>query len=537
MHKTRTRRRWLEPATGWGLMIMVTACGAASADTSPLVLADAASRCSAMAGTSIPASAIGLPTGGATVTQAVLVAGDPVTATSAYCRLNGSIQAEAPSDLPILYQVNLPSEWNRKTVQFGGGGSNGVVIAGTGNFNAGGSARTPLSRGYVTFGGDSGHQGTSRAFYMDQKAVANFGNEAVKRTKDVADALVQAYYRTPARRNYHIGGSKGGNEALHAAQRYGSDYDGVVAYHPVVQGAASILTWFRMWEAAYRGGGWLNPAKTELLKTRVLSTCDNLDGAQDGIVSNLQACGTAFSVDSLRCAGGSDTGDTCLSDTQIATLRLGASRLDLAFAVSNGLQGLAGFPVFTGGDLGTWFAASGNGSQSGYFGSVDGTIRYSFLRSESSTTLNFDHRNHRPQVQELSGNYDSSHPDVDAFRARGGKLILIQGTTDMLVPHGSTTEYYQALSARYANTVRDFTRYYVVPGYGHGSGVFNLEWDALTALDDWVENGQAPHKPVATDRAAATKGRTRPMCEWPAWPKYNGSGDTHRAESFTCAAI
>jgi hypothetical protein len=29
-------------------------------------------------------------------------------------------------------------------------------------------------------------------------------------------------------------------------------------------------------------------------------------------------------------------------------------------------------------------------------------------------------------------------------------------------------------------------------------------------------------------------GRTRPLCEWPAWPKYGGVGDVKRASSFTC---
>jgi hypothetical protein len=39
-----------------------------------------------------------------------------------------------------------------------------------------------------------------------------------------------------------------------------------------------------------------------------------------------------------------------------------------------------------------------------------------------------------------------------------------------------------------------------------------------------------------TDRNEATRGRTRPLCEYPAWPKYNGSGDVNAAASFACVA-
>jgi feruloyl esterase len=90
--------------------------------------------------------------------------------------------------------------------------------------------------------------------------------------------------------------------------------------------------------------------------------------------------------------------------------------------------------------------------------------------------------------------------------------------------------------------VRNFVRYYTIPGLGHvlGSpsstgGGFFASWDPLPALDAWVESGTAPSGLVTTDQNAATRGRTRPVCEWPSWPKYNGAGDPNSAASFTCA--
>lgn len=132
--------------------------------------------------------------------------------------------------------------------------------------------------------------------------------------------------------------------------------------------------------------------------------------------------------------------------------------------------------------------------------------------------------------------YDASNPDLDAFRAKGGKLILLHGTTDMLVPETTTTHYIEALTARYGRpALRAFVRYYVVPGFGHDEGVFRVQWDSLAALDAWVEAGRAPVQPVATDGAANTKGRTRPICEYPTWPKYASHGDVNQAASFSCA--
>jgi len=116
----------------------------------------------------------------------------------------------------------------------------------------------------------------------------------------------------------------------------------------------------------------------------------------------------------------------------------------------------------------------------------------------------------------------------------GGKLIIVQGTTDMLVPASATDPYYEALADRYKGRIRNAVRYYVQPGYGHGSGVFGLSYDSLTALDNWVAKGAAPSKQIAYDGNAATAGRSMPLCEYPAWPRYAGKGDPNLASSFTC---
>ena len=85
-----------------------------------------------------------------------------------------------------------------------------------------------------------------------------------------------------------------------------------------------------------------------------------------------------------------------------------------------------------------------------------------------------------------------------------------------------------------AERVKGFMRYYQIPGYAHAVGtVFNASWDSLSALENWVEKDAAPTAPIVAD-TAGVPGRTRPLCDYPAWPKYKGSGDVNLAASFSC---
>lgn len=526
------------------LSLTLAACGGGggSSDTAelpdPITVSDAATRCPALTDRQIPASAFALPTGGATVSEATLLPADANTGVPAYCRVRGAIAAADSADPPILFQVNLPSTWNVKALQFGGGGFNGTVVTGTGNVNAApASAPTPLMRGYVTFGGDSGHSTPGGSFGLNAQALANYGGESVKRTHDVAVAILESYYdgAGPAR-TYHIGGSKGGHEGLVAAQRYPEDYDGIVAYYPANQNQAMVLSWYRMWQAAHEvPGAWLTIGKQAFLKAKVMEACDALDGAVDGIVSNLNGCQASFDLGQLRCTDGLDTGDSCLSDPQLAALRLAANPIEFSFPLAYGVTSIGPYPVLTGGDItGHLYDGTPAGTGTSYFGFNDPVIRFFIQQDPSASSANFDYRLWQPRVEEISRIYDATNPDLDTFKSKGGKLIIVQGTTDMLVTHTTTTAYVNRLSERYSDELSEFVRYYIQPGYGHATGTFNSQWDSLTALEDWSERAAAPVDPVATDANAATRGRTRPLCEYPSWPKYTGSGDVDNAANFSC---
>jgi hypothetical protein len=367
---------------------------------------------------------------------------DSTTSTPEYCRVRATIAAAQASDPSILYQVNLPSRWNFKTLLHGGGGLNGVLIEATGAFRGGDGLTPALARGYVTYGSDSGHQTPGDSFYQNAQAAANYGHEAVKRTKDLTTAFVEVYYGKASRRNYQIGGSKGGQEGLQAVQRYYADFDGVVSYYPAAQSQSLGLAWNRLWHYAFNTpGGALNTAKQALLASAVLAACDTLDGVADGLVSGTAGCRKAFNVNSLRCPDGVDIGNTCLSDPQIAALNAAATPLYFAFPMPNGVESVGPWPAFILGDLQMWFGDGTAGTQQGFY-------RATSVRPEAMTSAGLDYEIWRANVEPRANVFDASNPDIDGFRARGGKLLVVQGTTDMLVPTAMTTRYVKDLSAR-----------------------------------------------------------------------------------------
>src|ERR1022692_312346 len=128
-------------------------------------------ECAAMAGKTIDAKLIGLPTRGATITSAVLNAAAtppnrPSSPIPEHCYISGSIAPVDPSAGNILFAVAIPTEWNQKSWQVGGASLDGSIpgglAAGRGNFPANGAyppdAVLPITKGYALYGSDAGHQ-------------------------------------------------------------------------------------------------------------------------------------------------------------------------------------------------------------------------------------------------------------------------------------------------------------------------------------------------------------------------------------------
>lgn len=514
--------------------------------------------CGDLAGKNFAASEIGLPSGGATITSAAAVAaGDAGNLYGDYCKVRGTIAPVNAASPVINFALNLPASWNRKTIHFGGGGFNGNLIDGTEPLRFGPADKpAPLALGYATYGSDSGHQSSSITdgrFAADDEALANYGGQAMKKTRDVAQQLVKLFYGEKPAHAWFLGTSTGGRDALAYIQRWPTDYDGAIANEPALNYSGTRLSNVALGRALYANGGagWLNVAKTLRVQQTVLASCDALDGAKDGIVSNVESCRLLNQqiLNSLRCAGGADTGNTCLSDAQLATVRVIESPLQLGYPLANGVQAAGGYNLlegalvagpFTTRDLGTR-PVPGNPATSAdanMYLTGDQWVKYFVTRDAAFDSLTFDSASPgswTSRVQTVSAITDALDANLAAFLGNGGKLILLHGLADEVISPNSTIDYYQRLVATVGQAaVSAGVRFYTVPGMGHGTGVFIPNWDSLAALEGWVEKGLAPGTAVAVDAVAGTYGRTRPLCQYPAWPKYRGSGSMDAAVNYSC---
>ncbi len=530
-------------------------------------------RCEQLAGTVVPATVIGLPTGGARVTSAKVVAagGTAPKTVGEHCLVAAEIDPVDPAAPVIRLQVALPAEWNHRALMLGGGGYDGTVPNVVGNVSAGPvDVPNPVGRGYAVFGSDSGHAGASNqgAFGMNDEAVRNFSFEALKKTRDTALALIARRYGEGPERRYFAGGSTGGREALAVVQKWPADFDGAIALYPAWNAASLDLQFGRIARALAKPGAFANLAKRKALYDAVMQTCDAADGVVDGLVGNQADCNTRFDPATaqsngraLRCAGGADTGDDCLSDAQIAGFRVIDTPIVFGAPVASGETGYPGFNAW-----GSDFGRPGTGVQTtvnflglntapptspmpappaigapgpGY-GPVfwDQWVKYFVTRDPGFDALTLDPEKPgrwQSRISELTKLQDVNAVDLSPFASRGGKLLIAHGTADQLVSTRATEDYVGRVRAK-MGTARadDFLRYYEIPGYNHAaSTVFNAAWDSLAALEAWVERGVAPRDQRVVD-TVGVPGRSRPLCDYPQWPRYLGTGDVNAAASFRC---
>jgi len=149
--------------------------------------------------------------------------------------------------------------------------------------------------------------------------------------------------------------------------------------------------------------------------------------------------------------------------------------------------------------------------------------------------MDFDYPARKAEIDEMSDILDPDSIDLSAFKARGGKIIIVHGWADAYISAAMTVDWFEKMQAFMGGRAATdtFAQLYVVPGISHeGGGPAPHIFDALTPLIDWVENGKAPERLVLADAEGRTPHRTRPAFPYPAYAKYKGKGDPNAAESF-----
>ena len=502
--------------------VILAACGG-SDDSTPAAATVTADACAALAGKAI---------GGTSISAAAIVpaaaASGATPAVGSYCKVTAQI---APA---LNFEVRLPTAWNGKLHYSGGGGFDGTIPSLDTN---------SLNLGYVDVSSDSGHQGNALdgSFATDPQKLDLFAQLSVPTVAVAAKSIVQAAYSTPPTRSYYEGCSNGGREGLMTALRFPTMFDGVIA-----KASAKFISPIESYKRvasifANDPSSVLNAAKLSLLNSSLLTACDSLDGAADGIISDVQAC--HFDVSTLRCPSGTDEGNSCLSDAQISAVNTLSSAM-VGGAGTPYVTSAAPFQVWgeigTPGGWGTWLVGNPNATITGLFAK---SVVQSLLGGDPTATwYSYDFVANTPIVKARADLIDVTDPNMIPFKTAGGKLMLWHGAADPAVPAQGTIDYYNRVVAAVGGQAAadGFARIYLAPGVLHcGGGTGADQTNAmLPALDAWVTQNVPPGDLSAT-RLNPSTGATvlsRPLCRFPTFPRYKGSGDMNDAANFTCAS-
>jgi feruloyl esterase len=397
----------------------------------------------------------------------------------------------------------------------------------------------------VSYGTDGGHRGRSNvdaSFAADQQAKLDFTYQSVERTTREAKALISRYYGRKPDYSYFMGCSTGGREAMLAAQRLPLEFDGVVAGNAsfnltrvAMNQIWSLQTVTRIAPRDATGKPQLSEAFTDAqlkaVASTVLKQCDGLDGLEDGMINDFKAC--RFDPASLKC-GSEDSAraQPCLSAQQIEGLKdiLGGARN------SRGESLYGATPYDTGIALPAWRAMHLGTATSP---PANASLGRDTLRLFSMTPpnpdfdpLRFDFDRDLGTLAETAAINDAVATLHSTFAGHGGKMIVYHGLSDQAMWTGALTQWYERLTPRDSEGPQSWARLFLVPGMTHcGGGQSTDQFDMLTAIQQWVEKGQAPDRVVASGRAFP--GKTRPLCPYPKVARFDG-GNPDNQESFSC---
>jgi feruloyl esterase len=483
--------------------------------TALLLAANIAAPCESLLALALPdttiLSAALVPEGPFTPPSAAATA-KPIPIKAA-CRVVGRI---TPA---VNFEVWLPaSNWNGKFQMVGGGGFAGVISYG--------AMATALNRGYATASTDTGHSTPGGAWALGRpELVIDFAYRAIHETTLKSKAIVEAFYGNAPGKSYFVGCSTGGRQGLMEAQRFPGDFDGIVAGAPANFWTHLMVGSLWAATAAPREGTTLTAREFDLLNKEAIKACDAKDGVTDGLIANPPAC--QFDPQVAQCLGTS--GDGCLTPAQV-----NAAKRIYSPAVNPRTKEVL-FPGMPPGSEATWGALAGERP----FPIPADFFKY-FVYDNAEwdwRRMDFD-----KDVAALDAKYaamfNAVDPDLSAFKARGGKLIMYHGWNDQLIQPGNSIDYYTSVSKKMgARETDDFARLFMAPGMLHcAGGVGPNTFDAVTALEQWVEKGQKPSELIASHMANGVVDRTRPLCPYPQLAVYKGSGSIDEAANFACRA-
>jgi feruloyl esterase len=429
-----------------------------------------------------------------------------------HCRV--TMVLKPTSDSNINVELWLPTEnWNGKFLAVGNGGWAGAIQGYS-------DMQQALRRGYATAATDTGHSaadGPAGMFALGHpEKITDFAFRALHDMTVKSKRVIDAYYTAPLAYSYYKGCSTGGRQGVMAAQRYPGDYDGIIAgalanrhIHMHTAGA------YRQMRLALHPDEALSEQKAKIVNDAVLAQCDTL---HEGFLNNPRQC--SFDFAKLACPA-SGASDGCLTPGELRTVQTyyGGTKNGKGELVFSGQAAGVPIPAFT---------SSPDGPNTMAFD----TIRILGFQDASYDWRNFDLDRDMPLIDKAAGFVDAVDPDLRAYEAHGGKLLLYAGWRDTGITPENTVLYYESVLREMGPEQDDWMRLFLVPGMAHcRGGPGPNTFDSITALERWREKDVAPSEMLGTNRETGLK---RPICAYPQYARYDGSGDLKDPASFAC---
>lgn len=407
----------------------------------------------------------------------------------AYCEVRATA-------LPaISIEVRLPLEgWNGRYYQAGCGGFCGVLgraDAGPSWYNA---MRPGLERGYATATSDGGHHGLSVVdaswAYNNPRAERDWGWRSIGETNRVANLLIEGFYGRASDRAIFQGCSTGGRMAHVAAIRHPEMFDGIISGAPAMDYTglvATMASWVVQANTAPDGSQILGPNEAATVGAAVMAQCDGLDGAEDGVIADPRQCSIDYS-------------DLGLTNRQLDTL----------IKWRDGPRNAVGEQLYPGGipegsEPFWWLWLTGDANGNGRLVPVFATEfgRYMAFDEDPGPTwspLDFDFETDPERLGASAAHYNGDDPDLSAFRAAGGKMIVYHGWADSIVTPYKTVEWYDQAAelAGGEDALSENVALFMVPGLDHcgilpgPAGITSDDLDPMTPLEAWLDGGDTP---------------------------------------------
>lgn len=434
----------------------------------------------------------------------------------AFCRVTGSITTSPSSQIRI--EAWLPEQnWNGRFLP-----AAWSFYAGSMNPNL---MTSMLLRGYATATTDGGGIAGQASFLLNQpEKLIDWGERAWRETTIKTKALITAYYGRPPKFSYWNAAGGGSRQGLKEIQRFPADYDAVVVGGLAHDPSHSAFAQIGHWQTIHAAEPPLTTDHLAVLHQAVLAGCDKLDGVEDGAIGDPESC--RVDPAALQCKGAAAS--SCLAERQVAAVRR------MYAPLTNPRTGAAIFPGMAPGSELAWRTLLG--PQPGSF-ALD-FFRYVVFNDPTWDYRTLDYDQDVLAASRVHPSVNATDADISAFAARGGKMIIWGGWSDLALSPWANIDYYKAVVAKLgaAKAARSI-RLYMVPGMGHFLGApasDAYELDTQKIIETWRERGKAPDRLVAIHRVNGVQKRTVLLCPYPQVARYGGRGNPADAASFSC---